>query len=550
MSRSIIISYCSDVIVISPPTVSYLWVNLQLWRLRQCKPDTIDRTLEQLPEGLEATYADVLHTFSPNGSPIPRVRNVLQFIAFARRPLTVNEVVDALSFDAEAQSFDVNGRNNVIENPETFILRHLPTLVEIVTFENQARIVQFIHFSVKEYFTSNDKEADTHSKYCFDQYVADITITSLCLASLNPKALVPHIRSYAAGHWFKHATPSTSSGSDMAEHTIAAKHLDEALRGFLHPESAAFAYWDRKQSTALHCAAHLGLHDHTKRLLSMNHYSIDVLDSRGNTPLFRAAAKAGSDGHIRTMDHLLGNGADITIQRAPNKCSVLHLAANAPSSGEVIDYLITKGASPDALQDDGNTPLHIAATFNSEKAVEALIKNGADKDAANKRGQTPLHICAIMNCRLAARSILEHGAFPSFIDSPSGYTPLHWAVFCGNAALVRILLEYGADAWLGTSSEDKTALHFAAWRNHLDICEILLGHDVHLVTATDQDAQTPLHTAVMFGSHDIVALLVSSNAAVDALDSSGISPLQYAQSLERPEVVRVLEDHISRFLSS
>lgn len=59
----------------------------------------------------------------------------------------------------------------------------------------------------------------------------------------------------------------------------------------------------------------------------------------------------------------------------------------------------------------GNTPLHYAATFKGCKTVvKKLIEVGAEVNAINMDGDTPLHLAVINNSAIAARCLVDAGA--------------------------------------------------------------------------------------------------------------------------------------------
>ena len=61
---------------------------------------------------------------------------------------------------------------------------------------------------------------------------------------------------------------------------------------------------------------------------------------------------------------------------------------------ETVGVLLNHGADPNAIADDDNPPLHIAAIYNAYETAEILLNQGADINAKNNQGQTPLHIAA------------------------------------------------------------------------------------------------------------------------------------------------------------
>ena len=105
----------------------------------------------------------------------------------------------------------------------------------------------------------------------------------------------------------------------------------------------------------------------------------------------------------------------------------------------MIRLLLKAGASIDAQDKNGATPLHRAVRTRCAAAVQCLLDAGADLTIKNKPGSTPFHL-AVQNtgrggsgserARTAQREIiqafLERGASPTLADA-KGKTVLEWA---------------------------------------------------------------------------------------------------------------------------
>jgi hypothetical protein len=113
----------------------------------------VRRTLNELPESLDETYERILREI-PKSNRIYAHR-LLQCLTVAIRPLHVKELAEVLAVDFDATGgipkLDENLR---WEDQEQAVLSACSSLIAVVN-EGQSRVVQFSHFSVKEYLTSD-----------------------------------------------------------------------------------------------------------------------------------------------------------------------------------------------------------------------------------------------------------------------------------------------------------------------------------------------------------------------------------------------------------
>ncbi|KAH9060258.1 hypothetical protein EDB87DRAFT_1831520 [Lactarius vividus] len=132
----------------------FRWVFCQLDTLRHCFPSNLRRFLDELPESLDETYERILRGI--NKAHKDNARRLLQCLAVAVRPLRVEELAEILAFDFQGSS--PGGIPKLKDDwrwddQEEAVLSTCSSLITIVP-DRGSRVVQFSHFSVKEYLMS------------------------------------------------------------------------------------------------------------------------------------------------------------------------------------------------------------------------------------------------------------------------------------------------------------------------------------------------------------------------------------------------------------
>lgn len=143
--------------------------------------------------------------------------------------------------------------------------------------------------------------------------------------------------------------------------------------------------------------------------------------------------------------------------------------ADAPA---VMDHLLSLGANASAIDNEGRTPLHVAAAnplvrygVAPSQAVDRLnrlLAAGADVNATDSLGRTPLHHAA-MQAKFSfqgvavqdgrvVQALLDAGANPNATDS-LGNTPLDYAARHRNVAAQRALQGLPADTTAPTVTQ-------------------------------------------------------------------------------------------------
>jgi ankyrin repeat protein len=103
----------------------------------------------------------------------------------------------------------------------------------------------------------------------------------------------------------------------------------------------------------------------------------------------------------------------------------------------IMAWLLERGLSVDARNDNGTTSLMNAVQFNNLEAIAWLLDQGADPNAADDRGFTSLHRAAEAGFTEIVHLLLQKGAALSPIAQ--GQTPLSLAEASGHSEIIGLL---------------------------------------------------------------------------------------------------------------
>lgn len=275
-----------------------------------------------------------------------------------------------------------------------------------------------------------------------------------------------------------------------------------------------------------------------------------------NDPL-RELFEACKTGDIAKVKKLITPQTVNARDTAGRKSTPLHFAAGY-GRREVVEYLLTNGASIQACDEGGLHPLHNACSFGHAEVVRLLLEAGASPNTTDNWNYTPLHEAASKGKIDVCIALLQHGANTNIRNSEQK-TPLEIADETTRPVLTG---EYRKDELLEAArsgAEDRlmalltplnvnchasdgrrsTPLHLAAGYNRIRIVQILLEHgaDVH---AKDKGGLVPLHNACSYGHFEVTELLIKHGANVNANDLWAFTPLHEAASKSRVEVCSLL----------
>jgi ankyrin repeat protein len=199
---------------------------------------------------------------------------------------------------------------------------------------------------------------------------------------------------------------------------------------------------------------------------------------------------------------------------------------------EIASALVKAGANVNAADENGETPLTLAAANGNLNIARLLIAARTNVNAARWTGDTPLMIAAQAGNPELVKLLLDSGAEVNVAESRMGQTALMWAAAEGNAGAVKILIEHGADV-MATSKTGFRPILFAAQSG--DVATVKA-----LVTAkADPNYKAPdgagaFSLALARGHEDVARYMLDFDVDVNQTDRSGATPLHEAARLNKP----------------
>lgn len=460
----------------------FLWVSLMIAVLERTPTKLVRDRIKRMPRGIESVYDRVLEEIPDESR--ETAFNLLMWVAFARRPLRLDELGVACAVNCESE---LSVRTHDTESySRDDILGDIQLCGPILKVQPDES-VHLVHQTTKEYLIQLAsptriqrlfvEERNAHSK------IALVCLTYLAsrpdddlrffLDSVGPwftwsrrignpwdrlQKELPLLR-YATSFWQDHVRQSVFEDRKveqtleiaLADDSFARKFPILQIRGVHQRTRRPFSIY-----TPLHILVHNDLEAEAIRYIDSRSFSVNSQSAYGNgISVLHLAAERG---YHTIVTKLLSRDADVqTFQevdydarsfrttrnspRATRKSTALHLAVRNRHT-EAARLLLVHGASPDAVEEEDEfheinstggitcrnkrTALQIAVQNNQIAMTRLLLEHGADTEAIEEH---------------FARQARLYGSACSHTERR---TVLHAAIAQGYQDTVALLLEKGA----------------------------------------------------------------------------------------------------------
>jgi len=270
--------------------------------------------------------------------------------------------VEILAFDFKLGAILKFHKDWWLKNPVKAILSACSTLLSVVDVKmhhKTSRVIQFAHFTVKEFLTSRqfaEKHDNISCHYHISMSPAHTFIMQACLGvllhldkNITSWGLMEFpLAEYAAKNWFEHA-----HFGDTSQDAV------EGMRQLFDQTKPHLSIW-------------LWIYDPTAPW--MQHNQVKGLSPLCGTPLLYATSCSLFDiAKILAVEHPLGVNS-WSFQEAS---TALHLAS-ANDHVDLVQMLINLGANMSAKAEDRLTALHLASRHGHVDLAQMLTERGTN----------------------------------------------------------------------------------------------------------------------------------------------------------------------------
>lgn len=525
----------------------FLWVALQIESLCAMETDeAISQALKNLPKGLSETFGRILKRSQTLGHSYQK--SILELVTVAQRPLTLEELREALSVAPGDTKWSPARLLNNIHGT-------LACCGSLVIIDEEELTLRLVHHSVKQYLLEEFKDstggpitsAEAHTR------MSDIIVTYLNYPEFDrqlSKVVIPEIKTDETLNGIIRSTrysldsisslalkllrSQNDSGFNMAKALAEATAARFRSRDQFLFRNYAMLYWQS------HVSQSLPLDPTSNSLLGrlFDRKALDPItmtDDEASLLLLRAA----ETGNLAAVEYVISSNPDLDVDktRYQNGQTALHAAAWYGSESTIRFLLLCEPNGLAAIDFDKNTPLDLAIIEGHVSLVKIFVDHcGLDPKKTH----------------LLVKSLRRH---LDVTGSNFNFDFLSEVLLVGarngNEGLIRMFLdESRVDLVLRRWAW--SAIYEAVRRVDWYIVELLL-EDAKIPLLSDREVQSgcdPLQQAIKAGNRRIVKALIGSwKLNIDSINQDGKTALYIATELRNLEMVELLGSYYGMLVS-
>ncbi|KAL6406885.1 ankyrin repeat domain-containing protein 52 [Ilyonectria robusta] len=525
----------------------FLYVRLMLDELEiESSVGAVRLRLGKFPRSLNDYYETVFRRISNNtDSTRELARNLLAWVTTSHEPMHVETVLVALQSQALSRIPSVAGptKDDVDETRLLDPLKQIRSICFPLLEVTESGIAQLVHCSVAAYILNTGMNAhpeqDSTLLLTHTQASQEIALACIHFLRFGPEWSISDVTGDACSAFSDYSTKY------WPEH-LSESHQDDlvdipSLFETMAPEQKWFVDWVARRSkldyafqktflldrnglpSCLEIAAYFNITSWAMAIIqspsrhSTSSFPEMIAAARGSLDILRLFHQRASDsGSWNTQDKFL-----------------LHVAARNGHHAVVRYLIVETGWDANAIDLFGRSALMHACSHGHTAVINELLRQDVDVCVVSPAGY---------NAADGAAAIGDIQSLTALISrSHNGVTlnSLFLSSANGHANVVEYLLQHALLDLNGADKNSWTSLHWACRNGHRDVVKLLITYGA-TVDAHDSDGRTPLNRAVRIGDLEIVQMLLQAGASPVSRDSSGLSLTHFASAGGLTEVLSLL----------
>lgn len=242
----------------------------------------------------------------------------------------------------------------------------------------------------------------------------------------------------------------------------------------------------------------------------------NLVDTHGYTFMNFAASTGVLNKEI--YEYSFEIGADVKKEKSHNGANALLLIAPYAKDFELVNYLLSKGASLEDKDNNGNGFFEYAAKGGNTDFLQDLLEKGVDigKNAMVFASQG---LRRKKNTLETYRFLDKLGVQPNVVDE-KGRNPLHAIAYhTKDVAVFEYFINKGVDVNLQDNGGDAPFMN-AANSNTLEVVKYLFKY-VKDINLKDENGRASLAMAVNKNTIDVIEFLLEKGADINTIDKEG-----------------------------
>ncbi|KAM9624368.1 ankyrin repeat domain-containing protein 27 isoform 3-T5 [Morphnus guianensis] len=228
---------------------------------------------------------------------------------------------------------------------------------------------------------------------------------------------------------------------------------------------------NRMKETSLQCA----LNSKILSLMELNYLTFERGQSASESPLRSPQHSTETFSRGSSISSLSSASTDIRQEEVKNSNKEVEKLLRAVADGDLemkFARISANGLGVNVSNQDGFTPLHMAALHGHSELVCLLLKHGASISAKNAKHAVPLHLACQKGHFQVVKCLMDYNAKQNKKDI-YGNTPLIYACLNGQYETTALLLQHGASVNI-SNAKGNTALHEAVIGKNEALVDLLL----------------------------------------------------------------------------